>query len=100
VEVTFAAKKLEKCYLEFAAGVRTWGQAVARKYIQRVDILQEAVSIEEIRRIPELGFHPLKGDKKGQFGMILHDRWRLTISLCGTKARMIRIEEVTKHYGD
>jgi proteic killer suppression protein len=100
VEVEFATKKLEKCYREFAAGVRAWGRAVARKYIQRVDILMEAANIDEIRRIPELGWHPLKGDKKGQFAMILHDRWRLTISLRGTKARIVRVEEVSKHYGD
>lgn len=100
VEVEFATHKLERCYLESAAGIRAWGQAVARKYIQRIDILQDAANVEEVRRIPELGWHALKGDKSGKFGMLLHGRWRLTISLRGDAARIVRIEEVSKHYGD
>jgi proteic killer suppression protein len=100
VEVAFGTKKLEKCYLNIAQGARTWGLQVARKYIQRIDILQEASDLAEVERMPGLECHPLKGKRRGQFAVTLHDRWRLAFSLQGQQVKVVRIEEVTKHYGD
>ena len=73
---------------------------VARKYIQRIDFLQEASDLAEIERLPGLECHPLKGKRSGQFAVTLHDRWRLIFSLQGRQVKVVRIEEVTKHYGD
>jgi len=77
-----------------------WGSVVARKYVQRIDILQEASDLAETEALPGLECHPLKGKRKGQFAVTLHDRWRLIFSFMGSGAKVIRIEEVTKHYGD
>jgi proteic killer suppression protein len=74
VEVAFATRKLEKCYREHAQGVKMWGSVVARKYVQRIDILQEASDLAETEALPGLECHPLKGERKGQFAVILHDR--------------------------
>ena len=100
MEVIFRTKKLETCYMDHLEGQRTWGAEVGRKYIQRIDILQEASDMAEVRKLPGLDCHPLKGRRKGQFGITLHGRWRLIFSLQGDKARIIRVEEVSKHYGD
>lgn len=100
MEVEFATKKLEGCYRDFAQGVRAWGLPVARKYVLRINILQEATDLAEIEALPGLGCHALKGKRKDQFAVTMHDRWRLIFSLRGQLARVIRIEEVTKHYGD
>jgi proteic killer suppression protein len=100
VEVVFATKKLEKCYLDHLPGLRAWGPEVGRKYIQRIDLMQEAADMAEVRKLPGLECHPLKGNRKGQFGVTLIGRWRLIFSLQGDKARIIRVEEVSKHYGD
>ncbi|MBE3112838.1 MAG: type II toxin-antitoxin system RelE/ParE family toxin [Acidobacteria bacterium] len=100
MEVIFKTKRLEKCYLDHLQGRRAWGPEVGRKYIQRIDILQEAVDMAEVRKLPGLDCHPLKGGRKGQFGITLHGRWRQIFSLQGNKASIIRVEEVSKHYGD
>ncbi|MBE3126360.1 MAG: type II toxin-antitoxin system RelE/ParE family toxin [Acidobacteria bacterium] len=100
MEVIFKTKRLEKCYMDHLQGCKNWGQEVGKKYIQRIDLLQEAVDMAEVRKLPGLACHPLKGGRKGQFGITLNDRWRLIFSLQGDKARIIRIEEVSKHYGD
>jgi plasmid maintenance system killer protein len=76
------------------------GPDVGKKYIQRIDLLQEAADMAEVRKLPGLDCHLLKGGRKGQFGITLHGRWRLIFSLQGDKARIIRVEEVSKHYGD
>jgi len=86
--------------MDHLEGQRTWGAEVGRKNIQRIDILQEATDMAEVRKLPGLDCHPLKGRRKGQFGITLHGRWRLIFSLQGDKARIIRVEEVSKHHGD
>jgi proteic killer suppression protein len=80
---------------------------VARRYIERVNILYQAKSVDDLFKIPPLKFHPLKGDRKGQHAMTLHDRTRMIVSLRkkkvkGSKTRttVIRVEEVSEHYGD
>jgi proteic killer suppression protein len=100
VEVIFRTNKLKKCYESYSQGRRAWGADVARKYIQRIDILQEASDMTEIRMLPGLKCHPLKGRREGQYGIVLHGRWRLVYSLKGEAAEVICIEEVSKHYGD
>jgi proteic killer suppression protein len=100
VEVIFGTKKLLKCYTDYSRGQRTWGPEVARKYIQRIDLLQETMDIAEVAKLPGLDCHPLKGRRKDQYGAVLVGRWRLIFSLQGDKASIIRVEEVSKHYGD
>jgi len=100
VEIVFGTRKLERCYREYDQGRRAWGPEVARKYVQRVDLLQEAADLIEIRKLPGLNCHPLKGDREGEFGVTLTGRWRLVFSLQGKNDEIIRIKEVSKHYGD
>jgi len=100
VEIVFRTKKLERCYREYEVGRRAWGPAVARKFIQRIDLLQEAANMHEVERLPGLDCHRLKGDRAGQYGLTVHGRWRLAFTLQGNKAEIILIEEVSKHYGD
>lgn len=73
---------------------------MALKYIQRIDLLQEASDVDEVRRLPGLDCHPLKGRRAGQFGITLRGRWRLIIALEGEKNEVISVKEVSKHYGD
>jgi plasmid maintenance system killer protein len=100
VEVIFGTKKLEKCYTDHLQGRLTWGPEIGRKYIQRIDLLQEAADMAEARKLSGLDCHTLKAGRKGQFGITLQGRWRLIFSLLGDKTKIIRVEEVSKHYGD
>ena len=100
MEVIFRTNRLEKCYKNYQQGCRAWGAEVAKKYIQRIDLLQEASDMAEIGKLPGLNCHPLKGRREGQYGITIHGRWRLIFSLKGERAEVICVEEVSKHYGD
>jgi proteic killer suppression protein len=100
VDVIFRSKKLKKCYLESRLAVRTWGYEVARKYIERIDIIQEARNLNELRQLPGLNCHPLKGKREGQYAVSLTGFWRLIFTLHGEHLEIVQIEEVSKHYGD
>lgn len=100
MHVIFRNRKLENCYLYHKLAYRAWGEAVGRKYIQRIDIIQQTSDLNELCQLPGLNCHQLKGDRKGQYAISLSGYWRLVVTLHGERQEIVRIEEVSKHYGD
>ena len=100
MEVTFRTRRLEREYKENARAVKSYGIEVARKYIQRIDIIKQVRNIEELMRLPGLGCHPLKGGRHGQYAVKLTGFSRLIFTLKGDALEIAHIEEVSKHYGD
>jgi proteic killer suppression protein len=56
--------------------------------------------VEDLFRMPPLRFHPLKGDREGQFALTLIDRFRLIVSFPDQDRKTVQVEEVSAHYGD
>ena len=100
MEIRFRTRKLEKQYLNAKEAEKAYGAQVARRYIQRVNILKSARSFEELYAISVLKFHPLKGDRDGEYAIALTGFYRLIIRNIGEVYDIVRIEEVSKHYGD
>ena len=100
MEITFRTRKLEKEYREYARAVKAYGEKVARKYIQRINIIKSVRNKEELMVLPALGCHSLKGDRRGQYSIKLTGFYRLIFTLEGDALEIAHIEEVSKHYGD
>ena len=100
MEVRFKTIKLEKCYRESRQAERKFGQQVGRRYIERVNIIKRTRSIDDLRGLPGLRCHPLKGDRQGQWAIKLTGFYRLIFTLEGEALEIARIEEVSKHYDD
>ena len=100
MEIEFASKRLEKCFHEHRAAVREFGAEVARRYIQRINLMKFARNLDELSRLPGLRCHPLKGERAGQFAINLTGFYRLVFTLHGENLVIARIEEVSKHYDD
>ena len=100
MEIGFANKRLERCFREHRSAVRAFGDEVARRYIQRINIMKAARSLDELTRLPALRCHPLKGQRAGQYAIDLTGFYRLIFTLHGKSLTIARIEEVSKHYGD
>ena len=98
MEVEFASKSLRRCYETYTEAAREWGPTVGRKYIMRVNVLYAAKQFSELYSIRALRLHELKGERKGQYAITVHDRWRLLLTRVADDT--VRVEEVTKHYGD
>jgi len=98
VEVTFRTRKLEREYSKEAT--KAYGPQVGRRYVERVNIIKSATSIEQLEKLPAIECHPLKGDRKGQWSVTLTGQMRLIFTLHGENRESVRIEEVSKHYGD
>jgi toxin HigB-1 len=100
LKVIFRTRKLEKQYRQSDLALKAYGQSVARKYIQRIGLIKEARNIQELERIHVLKCHPLKGNRKRQWAVSLTGFYRLIFTLEGNELEIVRIEEVSKHYGD
>jgi len=100
MRVEFATKKLERSFQEHTLARREWGQRVARAYVQRINTLYAAKDMRDLFALRALDLHPLKGDRKGQYAIRLGDRERLIVTFAGAGLTVVRIEEVTQHYGD
>lgn len=100
MHIVFRTKKLERCFLESARGTREWGETIARKYIQRINILQAAKALYDLNAMPGLKCHALKGNRAGQYAVRLDGAWRLIFSIEGDVLKVICIMEVSRHYDD
>lgn len=100
MQVNFRTKRLQECYESHKKAQREWDEKVARRYIDRVNILKTAKSAAELYTLPSLRFHPLKGDQTGRSSITLLDRWRMEVSFENEELTIVRVEEVSQHYGD
>lgn len=96
----FRTRKLEKCYRSPKEGEAQWGRQVARRYIQRVDVLHAIERVDDLRAFPSFRFHRLRGGRTCQYAISLTDRVRLIFTVKAQGRDVIRVEEVSKHYGD
>lgn len=100
MEVRFKTNKLQKQYENSKDAIKAYGLDVAKKYINRVNLLKSAKSFDDLSTIPQLKFHPLTGDRKGEFAISLTGFYRLIITNDGDTFDIAKIEEVSKHYDD
>ena len=97
VRVFFRTRRLERCYAQESMAIRTWGPYVGRRYIERVNILMQVRDFDELADIPPLCFHPLTGDRAGQYAIRLTGQVRLVFALTGPNA--VTVEEVVDYHG-
>jgi plasmid maintenance system killer protein len=100
VVVRFATSRLERCYREIRLAQREWGEKVGRTYVQRINTLWAARNGQDLFILKALGMHPLKGERRGQYSIRLGDRERLIVAFEDDAWTIVRVEEVSKHYGD
>lgn len=100
MEVKFKTDRLQKCYQDEKARKKSWGEKVAKLYVQRVDILYAAPDAQALRALRSLDFHALKGDRQGQYSMRIDNVYRLIVTFENQPMTVVSVEEVTKHYGD
>lgn len=98
MDVTFADNSLRRCYQSQKDAVRRWGAKIARLYVKRINVLMASDSAQDLFTLPELKFHPLGGDRKGQYAIRLDGAWRLIVTFTNRAMTAVRVEEVSDHY--
>jgi len=100
VKVSFRTGKLQRAYEESDRAIRAYGPEVGRRYVLRINIIKAARSLDDLKAQRPLRCHELQGTRAGQWAINLTDRYRLIFTISGLELDVVRVEEVTKHYGD
>jgi toxin HigB-1 len=100
MEVQFRTRKLLKHYENHNEAEKAYGIPVARRYIERINIIKQTRDMNELMQLPGLRCHELKGDRKGQYAIKLTGFYRIIFTVIGKKLEVACIEEVSKHYDD
>jgi proteic killer suppression protein len=100
LDVSFATAELRQAYEALRVGKRLWGEKIATLYMQRVNTLHAVDGAPQLRELRHLRFHALKGGREGEYAIDLDVSWRLTMTFGNKGMTIVRVEEVSKHYGD
>jgi proteic killer suppression protein len=96
--VRFRNRTLQQRFEAGRQAQKAYGDVVGRKYIQRIQLLQAARSLDEVMSLQGLRCHPLKGDLAGMYAVDLTGFNRLLFSIA--EGDVVTVEKVSKHYGD
>jgi len=98
VEIEFSSNRLAKAAVSLSEASRLFGVPVGRKYIQRIAVLRATEKFTQLHGHRALRFHPLKGNRSGQYSMTLTGNYRLVIEK--VQEDRVRIMEVEDYHGD
>ena len=77
VIISFQSRKLEKVCGDQILLIKKYGSLRARLITKRLDELEAAVCLEDIRHLPGVRCHELVGDRKGTLAVNLEHPYRL-----------------------
>ena len=92
--IEFSSNRLEAASLSLSEASRLFGVPIGRKYIQRLVILRAMDKFSELFGHQALRLHPLKGNRAGQYSIILSGNHRLILEkIVEDRVRIIDVED-------
>ncbi|OGQ58944.1 MAG: plasmid maintenance system killer [Deltaproteobacteria bacterium RIFCSPLOWO2_02_FULL_53_8] len=64
---------------------------LARRAIRRLEYINYAVSLDDLKEPPSNRLHALKSDRVGQYSISINDKWRICFRFIGGHAYDVRI---------
>jgi toxin HigB-1 len=107
--IEFKTKKLKNQCENHLIANKDFGVNIGKKLIQRINELQAATSLLDIKSIHSARLHQLKGNRKNEFAVDLFAQYRLVFSVKDNQKKeeneyeniaIIRIEEVVDYHGE
>jgi proteic killer suppression protein len=104
MEIKFEKKYLEELYLNGKASDKKhrFQPDIVKRYKLRIEALENAVNIEEIRQINSFRYKELEGDKRGISSIRVNDKYRIefevTEIVSETVLTICNIIELSNHY--
>ena len=87
-------------YVDPNVALRELGVELARKYTLRINTLRTTAKLADLRAVVGIRCHQLKGERKGEWAINLTGFHRLIFTIVNEEPLIVRIEEISKHYGD
>jgi plasmid maintenance system killer protein len=98
VDIDFSTTRLFEASISLSKANRFFGMPIGRKHIQRIAVLRATGKFDQLFGLQALRFHTLKGNRAGQYSMILTGNYRLIVEKI--KENRIRILDVEDYHGN
>ena len=98
MEIDFSSNRLNNAGSSLSEASRIYGVPIGRKYIQRLNILRAVEKFSQLFGFQALRLHPLKGNRAGQYSIILTGNYRMIVEKI--KEDKVRIVDVEDYHGD
>ncbi|MFI5294626.1 MAG: type II toxin-antitoxin system RelE/ParE family toxin [Thermodesulfovibrionales bacterium] len=66
---------------------------IVKRALRRLEYIDLAASVDDLRVPPSNRFHALKGDRKGQFSISINDQWRICFGFIDGDAYDVEITD-------
>jgi toxin HigB-1 len=94
VEIEYSSNHLSKASASLAEASRLFGVPVGRKYIQRLAVLRAIDKFSQLNGLQALRLHPLKGNRSGQYAIMLTGNYRLILEkITEDEVRIMNVED-------
>jgi toxin HigB-1 len=98
VYIDFSTNRMAEASISFSKASQLFGVPIGRKYIQRIAVIRAADKFTQLFGLQALRFHPLKGNRAGQYSMTLTGNYRLIVEK--VREDRILIVDVEDYHGD
>ena len=88
---TFSDRETEQLYLTGKS--KRLPPDLLRRSVRRVEYLDLASTIDDLRTPPSNRLHALKGDREGQYSISINDQWRICFRFIGGGAYDVEITD-------
>ena len=99
MEVRFRRSYLERCSESVSLATRRWGHPAGRSYTEAIRLIEDIDRFQSLFAFRHLNFHPLRGNRKGEYAMRIGERLRVIVEYDRAN-QIVLIKEVTHHYED
>jgi proteic killer suppression protein len=98
VELELSSNRLSNASISFSEAGCLFGIPIGRKYIQRLAVLRATDNLTQLFGYQALKLHPLKGNREGQYSIVLTGNYRLIVEkVQEDKMRIVNVED---YHGD
>lgn len=98
MNITYKNNKIEKVCTVAIEAEKKYGQEMATKIHQRIDEISAADSVDMLVRFRIGRCHPLKGNRKGEYGMDLVHPYRLVFRVLNGEIQIAKIMEIIDYH--
>lgn len=98
MEILYRSKKLRKVCTDAKVARKEYGDEMARKIHQRIDVIKAADTVEILVQGHIGRCHLLTGNRAGQYAMDLVHPYRLVFIKIGQEIQIARIQEIIDYH--
>jgi proteic killer suppression protein len=88
---TFADKQTQEFYTRGKS--KRIAPDITKRAIRRLEYIELATCLEDLKVPPSNRLHALKGDRKGQFAISINDQWRICFRFVDGDAYEVEISD-------